>query len=213
MSEYKTKDIPLNGDRRLINACKKAGLHCYNPQGAWNGYGYERLPMVVEITSVGEMRKFNKLKTELANKPVKTSKSDPKLSWAKRLSKLTGISVDEAISIADAKLQAKMDEVHKLNLRQCDRYSIKREKLINKVIRSNPLRYIKDVKHANAIIAAHIRHSETSYDSILDDIHELEADGTIEKGHAKEFARRIIKGDYSVYNNELNPSWGIYDDY
>lgn len=65
MAEYKQKSISLQGNRKLINAVRKAGLRTYNPKGSWNGYGYEQLPLEVEINSVGEMRKFNKIKKEL----------------------------------------------------------------------------------------------------------------------------------------------------
>ena len=42
----------LEGNRKLINACKKNNLQTFNPQGKWNGYGYEKLPMAVKITSL-----------------------------------------------------------------------------------------------------------------------------------------------------------------
>lgn len=63
--EYKTKVIELNSDRKLINRVKKAGINTYHPNGMWNGYGYEQLPLVAEITSLSEMRRFNKIKKEL----------------------------------------------------------------------------------------------------------------------------------------------------
>ena len=65
MGNYKSKSIPLNGNRKLINVVKKAGLKTYHPKGCWNGFGYEMLPLEVEINSLSEMRKFNKIKREL----------------------------------------------------------------------------------------------------------------------------------------------------
>lgn len=52
MREYKEKVISLDGNRKLINACKKNSLETFNPRGCWNGYGYEKLPMAVKIKGV-----------------------------------------------------------------------------------------------------------------------------------------------------------------
>ena len=62
---YQPKVISLQGNRRLQNAVKKAGLKTVHPQGRFNGYGYEKLPLAVEIHSLGEMRKYNKIKREI----------------------------------------------------------------------------------------------------------------------------------------------------
>lgn len=110
--EYKEKEINLYGNRRLINAVKKAGLKTYNPTGEWNGYGYERFPLHVIIRSVGEMRKFNKIKKELEQNPVKAKTEEEKIiSWCRRLSKLTGIDETEARQIADEKIDYKMQKI------------------------------------------------------------------------------------------------------
>lgn len=69
-----------------------------------------------------------------------------------------------------------------------ERLSVRRSSLIRKLERSNPLRYIKDKEHAYAIISASRRHNDTDYDEKLNLIHELERDGLIEKGNAKEIA-------------------------
>ena len=59
--------------------------------------------------------------------------------------------------------------------------------------RENPLRRIIDYDHALAIIDASERHNKTSYDKFLQQAHELEHYGEIERGTAKEWAREQIK--------------------
>ena len=71
--------------------------------------------------------------------------------------------------------------------------TFRREKLINKMQRENPLRRIIDYDHALAIIDASERHNSTPYDKFLKQAHELERYGEIERGTAKEWAREQIK--------------------
>lgn len=192
MNEYKEKVISLDGNRKLINICKKNNLQTFNPKGEWNGYGYEKLPMAVRITSLAEMRKFNKLKKELEESCVESkpkTAEEKKAEWVKRLCKLTGISEEDAAKIAEEKLEYKEDQIFMLDERQAERYSVKRQKLIDKIERSNPLRYIKSKEHAFAILGASNRHTTTDYENKLQILHEMEAEGTIEKGDAKEIAR------------------------
>ncbi len=190
--EYKEKIISLEGNRKLINLCKKNDMYIFNPRGEWNGYGYTKLPMSVKITSLAEMRKFNKLKRELE---LSTSESKPKTEeeriseWVNRLSKLTGISREEAEEIAEEKLEYKQNQISMLEERQYERYSVKRQKLINKIDHSNPLRYIKDKDHAMAILDASYRHNATDYERKLQILHEMEEMGIIKKGEAKEIAK------------------------
>ena len=190
--EYKEKIISLEGNRKLINLCKKNDMYTFNPRGEWNGYGYDKLPMAVKITSLAEMRKFNKLKRELE---LSTSESKPKTEeeriseWVNRLCKLTGISREEAEEIAEEKLEYKQSQISMLEDRQYERYSVKRQKLINKIDRSNPLRYIKNKDHAMAILDASYRHNTTDYERKLQILHEMEEMGIIEKGEAKEIAK------------------------
>nr|DAY72081.1 MAG TPA: hypothetical protein [Caudoviricetes sp.] len=147
--------------------------------------------MAVKIKNLGEMRKFNKLKKEIEeaqqDAPVK-KEVDPIEKWSKRLSKLTGLSYEFCVEIAEEKLEYKEQEIQKLEERQNERLSVRRSSLIRKLERSNPLRYIKDKEHAYAIISASRRHNDTDYDEKLNLIHELERDGLIEKGNAKEIA-------------------------
>ena len=81
MNPYKEKIIPLGSDRRFIYALKKAGIECFHPRGAYNGYGYVQLPMAARITSLSEMRKYNKIKREIeACSTVPSDNEIPELS-------------------------------------------------------------------------------------------------------------------------------------
>ena len=115
--------------------------------------------------------------------------------WARSLVKKSknAVSFEEAQIIAEEKLKYKDDRIAVIWSRQDERYSVKREKLINKMQRENPLRRIIDYDHALAIIYASERHNKTSYDKYLQQAHELERYGEIERGTAKEWARRQIK--------------------
>ncbi len=198
--EYKVHDEELHSDRRLIHRVKKAGIHTYHPKGRWNGYGYEQLPLVARITSLSEMRKFNKIKRELAKEPPpKVLTEEEKMeAWAKSLVRKLkdteyAIDYEEAKDIAVEKLNYQTDRIYNLMERQVtERFSKKREKLINKLERENPLRRITDTGHAIAIVEASERHNNTDYEEYLEEYHEFEEEGEVVKGYAKEYARRAI---------------------
>lgn len=192
MKEYKEKIISLEGNKKLINACKKLGLQLHNPKGKWNGYGYDKLPMSVTIRSLSEMRAFNKLKNEsIGIKKVVLSDEEKIEKWANRLSKLTGISLEDALIIAEEKLEYKSKQIEIIEDRQREYCSIEREKLINKMKRENPLRHIKNIEHAEAIVSASSRHNTTNYESMLNYSKDLVKNGEIE--NSKEFARKLYK--------------------
>ena len=127
----------------------------------------------------------------------KKIKSDEEIrdEWARSLVKKSknAVSFEDAQSIAEEKLKYKEDRIDAMWSRQDERYSVKREKLINKMKRENPLRRIIDYDHALAIIDASERHNKTSYDKFLQQAHELERYGEIERGTAKEWAREQIQ--------------------
>lgn len=118
---------------------------------------------------------------------------DKKEAWCKRLDKLTGCGIEKARSIAAAKLEYKADRIAEVSDRQYfSGNSKKRDQLINKMRRENPLRRIVDKNHALAILAAHERHEKSDYESRLEYIHDLEDCGVIERGHARRLARSSI---------------------
>ena len=168
----------------------------YRTYGAnYNGYGYQDHFHEYYLTS-----KDGKYFLELLNgkkateKKVKTDE-EVRDEWARSLVKKSknAVSFEEAQIIAEEKLKYKDDRIAVILSRQDERYSVKREKLINKMQRENPLRRIIDYDHALAIIDASERHNKTSYDKFLQQAHELERYGEIERGTAKEWAREQIK--------------------
>lgn len=199
---YKEKVISLEKNRRLIHAVKKAGLETFHPKGCYNGYGYEQLPLAVRIRTVGEMRKFNNIKKEVESRPVprKQTFEEKKEAWARRLVRLApeerDLTFEEAMEIAEEKLEYKYDCLDEMINRQYERgFSIRRESVIAKMERENPLRYIKNASHAARILEAHDKHANTLYDYYLREAHELEELGVLERGTAKEYALAKIKDD------------------
>ena len=168
----------------------------YRTYGAnYNGYGYQDNYHEYYLTA-----KDGKAFIELLNGKKTTEKKvksyeEVRDEWARSLVKKSknAVSFEDAQSIAEEKLKYKEDRIAAMWSRQDSRYSIKREKLINKMQRENPLRRIIDYDHALAIIDASERHNKTSYDKFLQQAHELERYGEIERGTAKEWAREQIK--------------------
>ena len=168
----------------------------YRTYGAnFNGYGYEDHYHEYYLTA-----KDGKAFVELLNGKKKTEKKvktyeEIRDEWARSLVRKSknAVTFADAQSIAEEKLKYKYDRIDAMWSRQDERYSIKREKLINKMQRENPLRRIIDYDHALAIIDASERHNTTSYDKFLEQAHELERFGEIERGTAKEWARQQIK--------------------
>ena len=130
-------------------------------------------------TTTKKVKTYEEIRDEWARSLVKKSKN--------------AVTFEEAKTIAEEKLRYKDERIAAMWSRQDEGYSIKREKLINKMKRENPLRRIIDYDHALAIIDASNRHNKTSYDKFLEQAHELERYGEIERGTAKEWAREQIK--------------------
>ena len=168
----------------------------YRTYGAdYNGYGYEDNYHEYYLTA-----KDGKAFIELLNGKKTTTKKvksyeEVRYEWARSLVKKSKntVTFEDAQSIAEEKLKYKEERIDDMRSRQYERYSVKREKLINKMKRENPLRRIIDYDHALAIIDASNRHNKTPYDKFLQQAHELEHYGEIERGTAKEWAREQIK--------------------
>ena len=172
---------------------KKVDYRTYGDN--FNGYGYQDHYHEYYLTA-----KDGKTFVELLNGKKTTAKkvkSDEEVrdEWARSLVRKSknAVSFEDAQIIAEEKLRYKEDRIAAMRSRQYERYSVKREKLINKMQRENPLRRIIDYDHALAIIDASERHNKTSYDKFLQEAHELERYGEIERGTAKEWARQQIK--------------------
>jgi hypothetical protein len=137
----------------------------------YNGYGWGswRHCYLLAPAKVKELQALIEGKKAEKAKATKTDEEKEE-AWAKRLAKLTGISIERAREIALEKINAKTEQWNQLNQRQFNRgYSVKRSRLMNAIDRSNPLRYIKDKDHAMAILAASYRHNNTDYDGLLDE--------------------------------------------
>ena len=183
----------LLGKLKTFVEDKKVEYRTYGDN--FNGYGYQDNYHEYYLTS-----KDGKAFIELLNgkktteKKVKTYE-EIRDEWARSLVKKSknAVTFEEAKTIAEEKLKYKDDRIAAMRSRQDERCSIKREKLINKMKRENPLRRIIDYDHALAIIDASNRHNKTPYDKFLQQAHELEHYGEIERGTAKEWAREQIK--------------------
>ena len=180
---------------KLKTFVEEKKVECRTYGANYNGYGYEDRYHEYYLTA-----KDGKAFIEMLNGKKTTEKkvkSDEEIrdEWARSLVKKSknAVSFEDAQSIAEEKLKYKEDRIAAMSSRQDERYSVKREKLINKMQRENPLRRIIDYDHALAIIDASNRHNITSYDKFLEQAHELERYGEIERGTAKEWARQQIK--------------------
>ena len=180
---------------KLKTFVEEKKVECRTYGANYNGYGYEDRYHEYYLTS-----KDGKAFLELLNGKKTTEKkikSDEEIrdEWARSLVRKSknAVTFEDAKIIAEEKLKYKDERIDAMRSRQDERCSIKREKLINKMQRENPLRRIIDYDHALAIIDASERHNKTSYDKFLQQAHELERYGEIERGTAKEWAREQIK--------------------
>ena len=161
----------------------------------YNGYGYQDHYHEYYLTAKDGKAFIELLKGKKATTKKTKSYEEIRDEWARSLVRKSknAVTFEDAQSIAEEKLKYKEDRIDAMWSRQDERYSLKREKLINKMQRENPLRRIIDYDHALAIIDASERHNKTSYDKFLQQAHELERYGDIERGTAKEWAREQIK--------------------
>lgn len=127
---------------------------------------------------------------ELIPKKPRPTEEEKKEAWAKRLSKLTGVSFERCLEIADEKLNDKVERINDLISRQDIRYSRRRESLIREIERENPIRRIKDEKHAFNILTASVRHNESDYERRLCEAREMAEWGELDKSEVKEYARQ-----------------------
>lgn len=156
----------------------------------FNGFGYQDESWTWTLESK-HFCAIRRLVEDKATAPKKAPKTEEEkiLEWARRLVKFTGIELEDAIEIAHEKIEYKENKIFEMNDRQCDHWSKKRQQLINRMERENPLRRIVDYDHAWAIISASERHTSSDYEYQLAEAHELAALGEIDKGEVKEYAR------------------------
>ena len=186
-------DGKLLGKLKTFVEEKKIAYHTYGDN--YNGYGYQNHYHEYYLTAKDGKAFIEMLNGKKTTEKKVKSYEEVRDEWARSLVRKSkkAISFEDAQSIAEEKLKYKEDRIAAMWSRQDERYSVKREKLINKMQRENPLRRIIDYDHALAIIVASERHNKTSYDKFLQQAHELEHYGEIERGTAKEWAREQIK--------------------
>lgn len=132
---------------------------------------------------------------KVEQKPAKTWEQT-RDAWCRRLVKLLAdcegyewVTMEVAQEIAEEKLDYKQQQINMVESRQYDRYSVKRQKLINKMERENPLRRIEGYDHAIAIIKASERHNNSNYEELLDEYREEAKWGLIDHSEVKQLAR------------------------
>lgn len=153
----------------------------------FNGYGYADRDYLY-LLSPANAKDFEGL-LKAKKKQKKPSEEDTITAWAKRLAKLTGIPVEEAEKIAEEKRDYKQHQIDELELRQTERFSERRQRKINALQRSNPLRRIKDEDHARNTLAASVRHRYSDYEAQLAEAKEMAAWNIIRRDSVREYAR------------------------
>jgi hypothetical protein len=129
-----------------------------------------------------ELKKLLNTNAKVKKEKKELTQKEKIEKWAKRLAKLTDITIGEAKKIAEEKIEYKEEKICEMEDRQAlEHYSRKRESLINKMRRENPLRRIEDEEHAQRIIAASERHNNSNYEDQLDKARELAQFGEIDR--------------------------------
>lgn len=166
----------------------------------YNGYGYQdhTKMYLLSVKDGKTLLEMLHAKTENQKESKCLTDEEKKIAWAKRLVKFVpDLELEEAIEIADEKLDYKDRQIDELENRQYKlRYSVKRDKLIDKIRRSNPLRRIEDKEHAERIMAASKRHNCTFYEGMLERGRRLADMGEIDYEDIKDYARTHMNGDY-----------------
>jgi hypothetical protein len=190
----RNKYLSVFGLRRYQNAAKQLGYEIYEQRDLERAYGqnyfYRTTDKYVLVTP-GQRQKLLALveaKERKASTPLTEEQKQEK--WARRLANLTGISLEEAKHIAGEKIAYKRRQIDMMEGRESMwGHSVRRQKVIDKVERDNPLRRIEGEDHAQAILEASHRHRDTDYEERLKEGHELADCGLIEHEEVRESAR------------------------
>lgn len=162
----------------------------------YNGYGWSNQNNDYYMTASNGKALLALVEGKKAEqKPAKTWEQT-RDAWCRRLVRLLStcegyewVTMEVAQEIAEEKQDYKQQQINMVESRQYDRYSVKREKLINKMERENPLRRIEDESHAIAIIEASNRHKNTDYEELLDEYRNQAKCGLIDHSEVKQLAR------------------------
>lgn len=185
------KKLSIYGNRRAQNAAKKLGIEIHETRELYNAYGKHYFWRVTDryIQDARQIRKLQKFLEEKKIAPQLTDK-EKITKWCKRLAKLTYLTEAEARVIAKEKIKYKEKQIGIMEDRDAENPSSKRGKLIEKMKRENPLRYITDYEHAYAIARASNRHNNTDYESKLDEGRELAMTGEIDRTDVRDWAKQ-----------------------
>jgi hypothetical protein len=173
-------------NRKLLLHLKKEGVKVAKPIKGVLYKHYQYAPLAV-VASEENLKLYKKALKKFAPTPKKVLSEDEKIEkWAKRLAKLVNLELDEALEIAREKIDYHQKNINALIDKEAVRPSRARGKLIEKLQRANPLRYIKDTEHACNILSAHNRHENSDYEAALEEARYLRKTGEVED--IKEYA-------------------------
>ena len=187
-AQQKTKsDIRIKSLKKM-SFLRKTGVKYVTNVVGYNKYGAIKEGKKLIYSAEVCKKVLAELKTLKPKKEAKKISEAEKVSaWARRLAKLTDITLEKAEKIAQDKIEAKEKEIENLRDRQIVHgFSKRREKMINKIERSNPLRRIIDSDHAVRILWANERHQNSNYDDLLRKAEALGLTGDEKKEYAHE---------------------------
>ncbi|GBF44565.1 hypothetical protein LPTSP2_38680 [Leptospira ellinghausenii] len=167
--------------------------------GQWNGYGYPTLGRSIDLRNGVMIQEIIELLNNLHNfysgKTIKRkqkrkiiTEEDNIKAWANRLAKLVNASNDEtlnmltmeeALEIAEAKIQNRERKIEKLAKKQFEKYSKPRQHLINILSRKKPLQRIENISQAKEILEDYYKYNKANYYKILKDKSKLTEFGII----------------------------------
>lgn len=185
----------------------------------FNGYGYQdtTYKYILNNDDYNEIKLFIENKNKQKKDRKELTEEEKIEKWSERLSKLTGISLEEAKKIAYEKIEYKENRYIEMIDNYNENPSKKNYQLANKIKNSNPLRYIEDKEHAENILIASKRHNNSNYEELIEEGKEMAKYGEIEYSEIKDYARNnyeyfdkednIIEDDFMVF--EENTSGNI----
>ena len=155
----------------------------------YNGYGWEDHTHRFLLKQKDALVVAELLKVRNANYRPPLSREERDNNFIKRLAKLTGITIEQATEVANAKLEDLEKRIEDWVRKQQEHYTKYGQKKLNALYRENPLRRIKDEAHARDILYAYIRHNLTDYESWISEGEDLAEMGEIEYSEIKAYAR------------------------
>lgn len=165
----------------------------------FNGYGYKH-HYNYHIMSSADSKAFISLVDGKKKEKKEMTWEQKRDAWARRLVKLLSccdgykwVTMEVATEIANEKADYQQEKINEMIERQSGRYSTRRETLIRKMERENPLRRIENVDHAKAIITASNRHNNSNYEVLLDEYKWKAKLGNINHEEIRALARQNCK--------------------